>query len=336
MTASKLTLPATGSDVITEKNGSDEHGQGVVLLRSDTLTPVTIDDDGQKVYLGVAIPPGDENIGNVDIVTVPADPFGANADAASATGSISAKLRQMAANGIPITAIVPGTAATSLGKAEDSAAGATDTGVKLLAVRDDALATLTPAEGDYAGLRVDSEGKLWTRAIIPDADGNPVTFSKPGPITLTPTVDTAAAYANLDNLSSAVMAFTGATVTDAGTGWLTKLVVFDAEGKLGANDVELELWLFSSSVSPPSANAAFSGLSAADRLKRVLKVSTADGVWDTVGSTTICEVGVGIAKPYHLTTGTTLYGAARILVPSTAPQWTTGTSVSLLLHTIPE
>lgn len=43
-----------------------------------------------------SIAAGDNNIGNVDIVTVPADPFGANADAASATGSISAKLRTLA------------------------------------------------------------------------------------------------------------------------------------------------------------------------------------------------------------------------------------------------
>lgn len=53
-----------------------------------------------------SIAAGDNNIGNVDIVTVPTDPFGANADAASATGSISAKLRFIAATGIPITGTV--------------------------------------------------------------------------------------------------------------------------------------------------------------------------------------------------------------------------------------
>lgn len=42
----------------------------------------------------------------VDVVTVPTDPFGANTDAASATGSISAKLRFIAATGIPITGTV--------------------------------------------------------------------------------------------------------------------------------------------------------------------------------------------------------------------------------------
>lgn len=65
-----------------------------------------------------------------------------------------------------ITSIVPGTAATSLGKAVDSAAGATDTGTAGLAVRDDALATLTPADGDYTHFRVDSTGALWVRETL--------------------------------------------------------------------------------------------------------------------------------------------------------------------------
>jgi hypothetical protein len=50
---------------------------------------------------------------DVDVTRVPSDPFGANADAASATGSISAKLRQIAAVGVPVTslpALVAGTA----------------------------------------------------------------------------------------------------------------------------------------------------------------------------------------------------------------------------------
>lgn len=43
---------------------------------------------------------------HVNVGAVPADPFGVNADAASATGSISAKLRFIAATGIPITGTV--------------------------------------------------------------------------------------------------------------------------------------------------------------------------------------------------------------------------------------
>lgn len=58
------------------------------------------------VQVSSALPAGNNNIGDVDVASVPTDPFGANADAASATGSISAKLRFIAATGIPITGTV--------------------------------------------------------------------------------------------------------------------------------------------------------------------------------------------------------------------------------------
>jgi hypothetical protein len=46
--------------------------------------------------------------------------------------------------------------------AVDTAAGATDSGNLTLVVRDDALTTLTPVDGDYVQLRVGSTGALWT------------------------------------------------------------------------------------------------------------------------------------------------------------------------------
>lgn len=52
---------------------------------------------------GTVLGAGTNNIGDVDVLTVPTDPFGANADASSASGSISAKLRFIATTGIPIT-----------------------------------------------------------------------------------------------------------------------------------------------------------------------------------------------------------------------------------------
>jgi hypothetical protein len=58
------------------------------------------------------------------------------------------------------TSVTPGTSAAHLGKAVDAVAGASDTGVLALAVRDDTLATLTPADGDYTQLRVTSTGQL--------------------------------------------------------------------------------------------------------------------------------------------------------------------------------
>lgn len=61
---------------------------------------------------------------------------------------------------VDVTTIIPGTGATNLGKAIDSVAGVTDTGVAALAIRDDALTTLTPVDGDWAPLRVNSTGAL--------------------------------------------------------------------------------------------------------------------------------------------------------------------------------
>ena len=60
-----------------------------------------------------------------------------------------------------ITSVTPGTAATNLGKAVDSVAGATDTGVASLVVRDDALTTLTPIDGDYVNERANARGASW-------------------------------------------------------------------------------------------------------------------------------------------------------------------------------
>lgn len=63
---------------------------------------------------------------------------------------------------VDVTSVIPGSGATNLGKAIDAVAGATDTGVAPLALRDDALSALTPAEGDWAPLRTNSRGALWT------------------------------------------------------------------------------------------------------------------------------------------------------------------------------
>jgi hypothetical protein len=48
----------------------------------------------------------------------------------------------------------------AIGSAIGTAAGATDAGFPMLAIRDDVLSTLADAEGDYVGLRVDSTGAL--------------------------------------------------------------------------------------------------------------------------------------------------------------------------------
>jgi len=73
--------------------------------------------------------------------------------------------------------ILPGTGPTNLGKAVDDVAGASDTGVAVLAVRDDALTTLTPVDGDYVRLRTDNEGSQWVNMsnhTLTDANALPV------------------------------------------------------------------------------------------------------------------------------------------------------------------
>jgi hypothetical protein len=53
----------------------------------------------------------------------------------------------------------------ALAKAIDAVAGASDYGIPPLAIRDDALTTLTPVDGDWSTLRLDSVGALWTRDV---------------------------------------------------------------------------------------------------------------------------------------------------------------------------
>ncbi len=65
---------------------------------------------------------------------------------------------------VDVTSIVPGTAATNLGKAEDAAHNSGDTGVMMLAVRQDTQAAFSGTDGDYEPLQTDAQGNL---RIIP-------------------------------------------------------------------------------------------------------------------------------------------------------------------------
>ena len=134
------------------------------------------------VQVDAALPAGTNNIGDVDVLTVPTDPFGANADAASATGSISAKLRFIASTGIPITGTVTvgshavtnaGTFAVQAACAGDIAHDAADSGnpVKLGAKAKSALSGLTlVAADDRTDLFADLDGAIITRPHCPLGD----------------------------------------------------------------------------------------------------------------------------------------------------------------------
>lgn len=64
---------------------------------------------------------------------------------------------------VDVTSVVPGVAATSLGKAEDAAHSSSDVGVMALAVRQATATDLSAGntDGDYEPLQVDASGRLW-------------------------------------------------------------------------------------------------------------------------------------------------------------------------------
>jgi hypothetical protein len=61
-----------------------------------------------------------------------------------------------------VLSVIPGVGATNLGKAIQSAQGTTDTGVPALVVRNDTLADLSGADGDYAPIQVNADGAVYT------------------------------------------------------------------------------------------------------------------------------------------------------------------------------
>ncbi len=64
-----------------------------------------------------------------------------------------------------VTSVIPGTAATNLGKAEDAAHNSGDTGVAILVRRCDTASVGSDTDGDYSVPCVDSSGRLWTSSV---------------------------------------------------------------------------------------------------------------------------------------------------------------------------
>ena len=62
---------------------------------------------------------------------------------------------------IDVLSVIPGTGATNLGKAEDDSHTSGDVGVMTLGVRNDTLAALGGADGDYAPLQLNADGALF-------------------------------------------------------------------------------------------------------------------------------------------------------------------------------
>jgi len=133
-------LPGDGTDGLLVNLGAnnDVTVSGTVTANAGTGT--------QAVSLASlpTLAAGTNNIGDVDVLTMPTVTVNAHD-----VGSIT-------------TAVVPGTAAANLGKAEDAVHTSGDVGVMGLAVRRDADTSLVGTDGDYAPLQVNATGSLKT------------------------------------------------------------------------------------------------------------------------------------------------------------------------------
>jgi len=145
----------------------------------DTVTTVA-----SVTAIANALPAGDNNIGNVDIVTVPA-PLSTTGGGTEATAlrvtlandstgvvSIDDNAGSLTVDGTVAvssvtTSITPGTAAANLGKAEDAGHTSGDVGVMSLAVSAATATARAGTAGDYQPLSVSSSnGRLFTSATV--------------------------------------------------------------------------------------------------------------------------------------------------------------------------
>lgn len=222
-------------------------------------------------------------------------------------GTITVKAMRVVAGpldeaGAAIAAIVPGTGATNLGKAEDAVHASGDTGVMALAVRKDTAAAVA-ADGDYIPLTVDGTGRLWTHVDSITASetliglvGSPDTY-----LTLTPTLDTSA-YASGDTLFDATeLASVGRT--SGGNVVLQSVTVMDKADQ----KIALTLYFFDRSVTFGTANAAPS-ISDADTFFYMGHIDIAAGDYDDLGGAAVAVVrGLGLQMKPNTTS---LYVAA--------------------------
>jgi hypothetical protein len=125
-------------------------------------TPVKYEDDASAsgeagmVILSVRRnSPASSSVTDGDYVTVNSD-----ANGRLYTNAILSANSGVDIGDVDVTSVIPGSGATNLGKAEDAVHANGDVGVMALGVRKDTAAALAGADGDYAPLEVDANGRL--------------------------------------------------------------------------------------------------------------------------------------------------------------------------------
>ena len=205
--SSNPTTTSVGSHLLGYDSGNTNWNRvevdDVGHLQVDVLTITAGDNNIGNVDIASALPAGSNTIGVVDLGATDNAVLDAMAaslalldnsissgnelqvDVVASLPAGSAAIGKLAANSgvdigdVDVTSIIPATGATNLGKAIQSAQGSTDTGVAALVVRNDALADLSGADGDYAPLQVNKTGALNVTettghlgAIFEDGDTN--------------------------------------------------------------------------------------------------------------------------------------------------------------------
>ena len=82
-------------------------------------------------------------------------------------GSSNQKIKTDSSGNVQVDIVSGGATATEY--SEDAATPSTISGIGVMMERDDALSSLTPAEGDWVALRSSAEGALWTQEFNSDA-----------------------------------------------------------------------------------------------------------------------------------------------------------------------
>lgn len=154
---------------------------------------------------------------------------------------------------VDVTRVIPGTAATALGKADDAAFAAGDTGVAGLSVRRDTPTALTPAAGDYSPGQISNLGQQWVVQARP----------KRTQVTSAGLTTATTAYSASDQVGT-LFTFAGQAIATGGGGYIESILLNDETAIIGTYTV----WLFRDTPTLASDNAAFA-ISDADSQKLI-------------------------------------------------------------------
>jgi len=208
-----------------------------------------------------------------------------------------------------VDAVIPGTGATNLGKAEDAAHTSADVGVMALSVRQNTAAATSGTDADYQPLITDAQGQLWTKSV-----------GLYGKFALNPTVDTAI-YAALDIVGGIQTIANWARVSGGGAK-LKAISVTTADGE----GFTFTMLFFSAT--PAGGTYADQGaavFAAADAPLYLGKVVVAAGDYGTFGgdgfATVACDLPLNVD-------GTSLFA---LILATATPTFTAATDVDIML-----